>query len=236
MANVSVVEAHLAFEWNVASSADLPETGKARGNGKAHLVPWQVFGHFGRKRRTRSHDRHIASEDVEQLRQFVQTEFAEDVAHRVDARIVLHLEGRAAGFVELLQFLFARFRIDVHAAEFVHGKELAILADARLLKDNRPLWIAELDDQGAGEKHRRKQDDSAKRRNNVKSPLDDFLDAKRNLVGLGKNIPVKKTLEREEPVVSDVELGDGFVEFLVLLFLQTCIDACLENRLLCLFS
>ena len=55
-------------------------------------------------------------------------------------------------------------------------------------------------------------------------------------VGLGKNIPVKKTLEREEPVVSDVELGDGFVEFLVLLFLQTCIDACLENRLLCLFS
>lgn len=158
------------------------------------------------------------------------------MAHRINARIVLHFEGRAAGFVELLKFLFAGFRIDVHTAEFVHRKELAVFADADLLKDNGSLRVAELDDQGAGDENRGKQNDAAEGRYHVEGPLDEFLGVNGKFVRLGENVTVEQALEREKPVVAHIELFNRFVEFLIPLFLKTGVNADLENRLLGLFT
>ena len=212
MANVFVVEAHPVFESYVAATADLPEAGKSRPYGKAHLVPWEIFADFGRERGTGTDDGHVSPKNVEQLGKLVEAEFSENATHRIDARIVLHLERRTARFVELFQFLLAFFRIDIHAAELVHGKELSVFSDAGLLEDDRAFGIAYLDNRRAGDKQRGKENDSAERGNHVESPLDDFLGVERELACL--DVGVEKPLERKEAVVAEIEFLDGRVELL----------------------
>ena len=134
----------MAFERDVASTADLPNAGKARRYRKAHAVPRFVFRHFGWNWRARSNDGHFAFENIDELGQFVEAELAENMAERIDTRVVLHLEGFAAGFVQSHEFFFAFFGIGVHAAEFVHGKQGAVFTYASLLEDYRPLRIADL--------------------------------------------------------------------------------------------
>lgn len=67
-ADIVVVKAHLPFEGDVAASADLPNAGESRCHGKAHAVPWFVFRNFFRNRWTRTDDRHVSLEDVDELR------------------------------------------------------------------------------------------------------------------------------------------------------------------------
>ena len=100
VAHILVVQAHPFFKADVAAPADLPEARQARRYGKPHLVPGKVFLDFGRKRRAGAHNGHVASQDVEKLRQFVQAEFAENASHRVNPGVVFHFERRAAGLVE----------------------------------------------------------------------------------------------------------------------------------------
>ena len=117
VAHILVVQAHPFLKADVAAPADLPEAGESGNHGKTHLVPGKVFLDFGRKRRAGAHNGHVASQDVEKLRQFVQTELAEDASHRVNAGGVLHFEGRPAGLVEFFQFLFEKGTVFVFAQE-----------------------------------------------------------------------------------------------------------------------
>ena len=121
-ADIVVVEAHLPFERNVAAAADLPDAGETRCHGKAHAVPRFVFRHFRGNRRARTHDRHVALENVEELRKFVEAELAQYAAERIDTRVVLHLERLAARLVLAQEFFLAFFGIGVHASELVHRK------------------------------------------------------------------------------------------------------------------
>ena len=80
--------------------------------------------------RTRPHQRHLARQDIEQLRQFVEAGDPQNSADARDARVAtvcLH-DLRA-----VLQH--------VHGAEFVDIENLAMLADAALVEDGRPLGI-----------------------------------------------------------------------------------------------
>ena len=92
-------------------------------------------------------------DDVEQLRQFVEAELAENTPERVYAGVVLHLERLAAGLVQCHEFFFALFGIDVHTAELVHREFLAVFAYASLLEDDRPLRVANLDCQCAEQEY-----------------------------------------------------------------------------------
>ena len=141
--DIVVVKAHLAFERDVAATADLPNASKAWRHGEAHAVPRFIFCHFRRNRRARSDNGHFAFENVDELRQFVEAELAEYMAERINTRVVLHLERLTASFVLGHKFFFAFFGVNVHAAELVHRKQGAVLAHSGLLENDRPLRVAD---------------------------------------------------------------------------------------------
>ena len=135
-------------------------------------MPGLVFRHFGRNRRTRAHNRHVTLDNIEELWQFVEAELAEHVTERIDSRVVLHLEGLAARFVLCHQFFFAFFGVHIHAAELVHGEQLAVLAYASLLEDDRTLRVTELDRGSAEQEQGRAEHDCNARAGHVDKALD----------------------------------------------------------------
>ncbi len=228
--DVVVVQAHLAFEADVAAAADLPNAGETWCYGKTHAVPGLVFRHFGRNRRARAHDRHVALENVEELRKFVEAELAEYVAEGVDARVVLHLEGLAARLVLGQQFFLALFGVCVHAAELVHGEQLAVLAYAGLLEDDRTLGVADLDCCGAEEKQGRAEHNRDARAGHVHKSLDHVAVA--NGVGVFPDMVQVQACEREESPVGAVKVFNLVFQFQVFFFLEPRIDVGLEDGLL----
>ena len=225
--DIVVVETHLPFKRNVATAADLPNASKTRCHGKAHAVPRFIFGHFGRNWRAWSNDGHVAFENVDELRQFVETELAENVSERVNTRVVLHLEGLAASLVQGHEFLFAFFGIGVHASELVHGEQSAILANARLLEYNRALWIADFYGECTEQKERGQYNQCCGSAGDVYDSLDDV--SKADLVGVNPDIREVKPVEREETSVGAVEFLQLVVHFEVVLFLIAGVKVCLEN-------
>ena len=193
----------MPFEGYVATAANLPNTSESRSHGETHAVPRFVFCNFIRDRRTRSDNGHFSFENVDELRQFVKAELAENVAERINARIVFHLERLSAGFVLGHKFLFAFFGIDIHTAELIHRKERAVLAYAGLLKDNRPLRVANLDRESAEQKERREKNECKRGARNIDSPFDDVPNA--DLVRVNPDVRKVQSVEREETPVGAVE-------------------------------
>ena len=74
-----------------------------------------------------SYNRHCAFQNVVELRDFIQTDFAHEAAEWGDAGVVVARECRTTGF-----------GIDIHAAEFVHLEWLAHVAYALLGKEYGP--------------------------------------------------------------------------------------------------
>src|SRR5438270_13960635 len=71
------VELHLAGEINLAATADLPDAGDAGSDGEPAAMGGRIFCDFARNRRPWSDQRHIADEDIVELRQLVQGELAQ---------------------------------------------------------------------------------------------------------------------------------------------------------------
>ena len=58
---------------------------------------------FIRQGRARTNQTHLAAQDIEQLRQFINAGFAQKPADAGDARIVFDFECRAVPFIEMQQ-------------------------------------------------------------------------------------------------------------------------------------
>lgn len=99
------------------------------------------FEFFDEERPFRSgtDEAHVAVEDVEDLRQFVQASGADEFADFGNARVVFRRQLRAGIF----------FRIDAHGTEFVDFIFLAEAADADLTVEDRTT-VAEFDGQSNG--------------------------------------------------------------------------------------
>lgn len=90
------------------------------------LLGFFVFLHFVRQMRARSYEAHVAKQDVEELREFVDIEAAEEFSDFGYARIVLYLEKRTVGaFVFLHELGFEFVGIRTHGAELEHRERLA---------------------------------------------------------------------------------------------------------------
>ena len=230
VADVVVVEAHLAFKADITAAADLPNAGETWRYGKTHAVPGLVFRHFGRNRRARAHNGHVALDNIEELRQFVEAELAEHMTEWIDARVVLHLECLATRFVLGHQFLFAFFGVHVHAAELVHGEQLAVLTYAGLLENDRALGVADLDS-GSTEKQQGRAEHN---RNTCAGHVDNALDhvAVANGVRVFPNVVEVQAAEREESAVCAVKVLDFVGQFQVVFFLITRVEVGFENRAL----
>src|ERR1017187_863258 len=88
------------------AAADLPETGEAGLDAQAAAVR-EVVEAFDlvHGERARAYEAHFAAQDVEQLRQLVEAELAENLAERRDARVVGDLENGAGHFIHRGQFV-----------------------------------------------------------------------------------------------------------------------------------
>src|SRR5204862_2263213 len=70
--------------------------------------------------------------DVDQLGQFIEAEFAQDTPDGSNARIVAELEDGAAHFVQAIDFVFALLGVCCHGSKLEHGEGPAIEAAALL--------------------------------------------------------------------------------------------------------
>src|SRR5690242_20494044 len=96
---VLVVQSHPFLKRDAASSIDLPKTCDARHNGEpTHLVRPVVLD-LARQWRPRADKRHFTTQNVEKIRQLVDTRAPKKRSQRMQARIVLDLEDRTVYFV-----------------------------------------------------------------------------------------------------------------------------------------
>lgn len=99
VADVPGVELEAAVEADVVAAADLPEAGDA---GRGHADDGQEVADllfFARQVRARADEAHLALDDIEDLRQFIEAVLADEFADFRDARVV------AAELLELLPLL-----------------------------------------------------------------------------------------------------------------------------------
>ena len=102
---------------------------------------------------------HLANEDIPELRQFIELEFAEEPAQAGDARVAVPGHTGAC-------FL----RIHRHGPEFEDEKGLAPLPDSQLTKEDR-AGVGELDRQGEQEEERAQRRQAEGRKGNIESPF-----------------------------------------------------------------
>ena len=119
------------------------------------------FFHEFRTLRTGTHEFQIPDQDVEQLRQFVDPRFPEELADSRDAGIVLHRPYRVPGL----------FRVVPHRAEFIDPDRLVILPNPDLRIENGAGGI-DTDEERDDEKDRQQEDQEHGSHNRGDEPTD----------------------------------------------------------------
>lgn len=210
VADVPGVELEAAVEADVVAAADLPKAGDA-GRGHADdgqvvadllFFTWQVWA--------RADEAHLAFDDVEDLRQFVEAVLADELADLRDARVV------AAEFLELLPLLLGlrvlaeevqedAVGVLIHRTELVALEGLAALADARGVVEGRAIGV-EADHDGEHDEDGQDTDGDGGADDEVEGALEDLV---------AVALEVVARLEYEQPVVDaalDVDVADWHAE------------------------
>jgi len=89
------------------------------------------------RRRAGANESHVAPEDVDALREFVDAGSAEEASDRQDPGIVVDFEHQTVHLVLCEQVFFAVFSVHVHGTEFVETEAAAVHADALLMEEDR---------------------------------------------------------------------------------------------------
>src|SRR5581483_9275288 len=134
--DVIEVKHHHFVKGEFAASTDLPEASHAGRDFEPPFVPIFVFGDFVDKGRARSDERHVAAQDVPELRELVHTGAAQPLADGRAAGVVANLKDGTLRFVQVPERLFFFVCADPHGAKFVGGKNSATAPDAVLFEDD----------------------------------------------------------------------------------------------------
>ena len=124
------------MDGEFAIGAELPEAGHSLWDEQPLMFDGGVVLNDERHLRTRTDERHISQQNVDELRQLIKAGLAQESASGGDARIERGLRRRAV----------ARRR-DVHAAELEDAKGSTLLRDT-LLTEEDGSWRGELDPDG----------------------------------------------------------------------------------------
>lgn len=210
IADVPGVELEAAVEADVVAAADLPEAGNA---GRGHADDGQIVANLlflAWQVRAWADEAHLALDDVEDLRQFVEAVLADEFADLRDARVV------AAEFLEFLPLLLGlgvlaeevqedAVGVLVHRAELVALEGLAALADARGVVEGRAIGVEANHDGEHGE-HGQDADGDGGADNEVEGALE-------HLVAVALEIVAR--LEHEQLVVDaalDIDVANWHAE------------------------
>jgi hypothetical protein len=96
------------------------------------------------RQRARAHERHLAAQHVQHLRDLVEGEAAEQPSDPCHARVVTQLEEGAVGLVRLLQLRLPLGGVGVHRPELQHRELSLAEPDAAVAVQDRPARV-ELD-------------------------------------------------------------------------------------------
>src|SRR5262249_9218538 len=132
---VNIEQAHL-IEGNITAPAGLPEARQPWRHIQTLAVPILVLRYLTRQRRARANETHLAAQDIEELRQLIKAQLANHPSDPCHTRVVLDLEERPIGFIQLLeagQFLLGPY---AHRAELKKGEEYPIAPHPRLLEQH----------------------------------------------------------------------------------------------------
>lgn len=136
------VEAHPIVERDrIAVGRNLPQASDTRLHSQTAQLPAFVFGHLIRQRGARSYDRHIADEDVEELRELIYTALTQETSDAGNTWVVSHFEGWAIHFVLGHKLFLQLLGVDHHCAELIYIEDLTLEARAFLLKENWAFGI-----------------------------------------------------------------------------------------------
>ena len=97
--NVPDIHFHPLLEADIRAAANLPKARQAGFDRKTAALPGLVLGHFFADGRTRSDQRHLAGQYVEELRQFVDAGDPQEAADPGNANIGAILENGALLFI-----------------------------------------------------------------------------------------------------------------------------------------
>lgn len=154
------IQFHLAGDGYVIAAINLRPTGDAwRQRMRARLGAQGDLIVLIKQRRPRPDDRHLAPDDVDQLRQLIQTALAQEITDRRQERLRVRHQMRR------------QLRgIRSHGAELQHVEMRVVRADPVRDVINRPLR-RQLYRQGTKQKQRRKKHQSNQRDTQIKNPL-----------------------------------------------------------------
>ncbi len=159
--DVGHVEGDVAVKRGIAAALHLPETGDAGGDIETAEMAGLVLHDFAGDGGTRSDDTHVATKDIEELRQLVERILAENAAEPGDARIIGDLEEHAVTLVHVHDFGATLFRIAHHGAELVAAEDATLFADALGGVEDRSMGLkldGDGDDDEKGRKNQKEQD------------------------------------------------------------------------------
>lgn len=169
--NIFQVEFQPFFKGQIAAAGDLPDAGDARLDTEPFTLDAAIeqvdiaLGH-----RPGADQAHLAAEDVDQLRQLIDTGFTEESARSGDSRVVFDLEDRPFRLVEMFDFGKSGLGIDMHRAELEHREDVFAQADPLLDEKDRAGGV-EFDRQGDEEKERDEQGQGDNRAAQIKDPF-----------------------------------------------------------------
>ena len=149
---VSQVQPHHVIELDAASAGNLPQS---RNPGfdfhYPTTVPRLVSGQLIWNWRTRTDERHLSFENVQELRQFIQAGFPQQLPDSGDSRVVRELvyslafAGRpftlplAGNQLQCMLFVNARIVVCVHRSELQECELATVLPNTLLAKKHWPL-------------------------------------------------------------------------------------------------
>src|SRR6185312_5309730 len=174
--DVVQVEGKALLAGDVGTARHLPEPGDAGQEvgallGRLSEVALQRLDLARRQRqRARADDAHLAAQDVEELRELVEREPPQELAHARHARVVLRLEEGALRVVEALHVGDALLGVGDHGAELEGVEDLALVAVALLREQDRPRRV-ELDQHADHEPERRGDGEQDRREHRVERAL-----------------------------------------------------------------
>lgn len=137
LADVFDVESQSVVKIHVAATADLPKACNTRRNFQPFGMP-QGVGVCTEGSRTRTNKAHVATDDVEDLRQLIQTHFSQNPTDASDSWVIADLEIRPRKFIQVSQLMLQFFSVSDHRAQLAHAKTVTAATSSQLRKKDGP--------------------------------------------------------------------------------------------------
>jgi hypothetical protein len=155
---------------SLAAAVDLHRAGQARLDREAGALALVVERDDRLLLGTRADQRHVGSEDVDQLRQLVEAGPPQEPPNPRHPRVVGNLEHRLVELLQVDQLGEALLGVGDHRAELEHRERLAVLAGAPLAEEDGTPGVEE-DQEGDRQQQRREQGEHDDGDGQVERPL-----------------------------------------------------------------